>query len=285
MLALPKRTKDDTSSGSKQPENPEAIVAPATKVIMNALGAQHLRQQTLQKMRLQKQQALDISSDGDCTPQHSQTRPLNNTTTRLLQQLATRQLYNKLKPSAHTASRHKATRKVSQTQTAYPYKHILAQDAAQSMQSMMHALQRCGAKQRAPILAACCGHLLDDMDQETCEDARNLCNRTFPEGDQVSHEGKQWDRMWHKLAGCGADETRQQKLAMYMTHMLTVAEGTRAPAFEAHLQQLFDKIHSPHNDAEAAKSALVHVVSDQAGCGSPPQELHICIVQLTWTLE
>ena len=83
----------------------------------------------------------------------------------------------------------------------------------------------------------------------------------------------------HQHWQVAADQTRQQKLAMYMTHILTVAAGE--PAYEAHIQQLLDKIQSAHNDIEAAKRALLHLVTDPAGCGSPPQELHTCAVQLT----
>ena len=143
----------------------------------------------------------------------------------------------------------------------------------------MQALQRCGAKHTAPTIGACCGHLLDDMKQETCEDACN-CARGHSQRNIKSATKA------NNGIACGTNwqiaeqtKTRQQKLAMYMTHMLTAAQAL--PAHEAHLQQLFDTIQSSHNDVEASKSALLHPVNYPAGCGSPPQELHTCVIQLT----
>ena len=84
---------------------------------------------------------------------------------------------------------------------------------------------------------------------------------------------------WHRLAGCHGDEDQQSKLAVYQGSLLEIA-ATDAE-YNWHLQQTFQTIHNADTDPEAAKSTLLHLITDPAGYGQPPHELHAALIALT----
>ena len=136
----------------------------------------------------------------------------------LLQQLVAQETCKSMKsPGHHTSSQcHTRTRRTQHAAKTDPYKHILAQDSPDSMQATLCALQTAESHQTAPILAACCGHILDDLNTEGDAGLCGHCNAPYSQDNCASKQTEQWDRLWHRLAGCHGDEDQQSKLAVYI---------------------------------------------------------------------
>ena len=102
------------------------------------------------------------------------------------------QLHTSLKPSARTATRRMYTSRCQQRAAPTdPYKHILEQDSPDGMQTTIRALHSCGVQQTGPILAACCGHLLDDLDTEDDTDICEHCSMPFTTNNCASRQTQQ----------------------------------------------------------------------------------------------
>jgi hypothetical protein len=106
-----------------------------------------------------------------------------------------------------------------------PLKHILSQDAASSMRATVSALVVSTSKQASPLLAACCGHLLSDLEVDEEDGICAGCNQPFV---TMAHRPNKveepWTRMWHKLVHCVADHGQQQKFAEYEAAIMSLAE-------------------------------------------------------------
>ena len=81
--------------------------------------------------------------------------------------------------------------------------------------------------------------------------------------------------------------TQQSELAVYQGILLEIA-ATDAQ-YNWHLQQTFQTIQNADTDPEAAKSTLLHLITDPAGYEQPPHELHAALIRTkcrlpaTWT--
>ena len=252
---------------------------PLTLAIMQSLSPEHpwrkLVTSTKEKVHAFAQQT---EIQGTRTTE-SQTAP--DDIKSLLQQLVAQETYKSMKSPGHQTSSqcHTRTRRTQHAAKTDPYKHILAQDSPDSMQATLCALQTAGSHQTAPILAACCGHLLDDLNTEGDAGLCGHCNAPYSQDNCASKQAEQWDRLWHRLAGCHGDEDQQSKLAVYQGSLLEIA-ATDAE-YNWHLQQTFQTIHNADTDPEAAKSTLLHLITDPAGYGQPPHELHAALIALT----
>ena len=251
----------------QQEDDPHRRELPLTQAVMRSLSANHPWAHQVQSTKEKMSHLADTTRGDDY-----------KTGIRLWQ---AQQLYTSLKPSARTATRRMYTSRCQQRAAPTdPYKHILEQDSPDGMQTTIRALHSCGVQQTGPILAACCGHLLDDLDTEDDTDICEHCSMPFTTNNCASRQTQQWDRLWHRLAGC-TDDQQQGRLALYQANLLSAAADSQF--YLKNLHDAFEELQSAPSDPETAKNTLLSLVTDPAGFGDPPEELRPKIVKLTAT--
>ena len=157
--------------------------------------------------------------------------------------------------------------------TLDPLAHVFAQNDSSSMTSTKKALQSCGSKTASPILAFCCGHLLDDLQVEEPANDEGVCCSCGHAYDQTANIrlGK-WHRIWHRLFGCTADEPQQQKCAIFQARLTELAG--QHPSYLENITQVFQDLHDKNTTTQELQPQILQLLMDPAGTCSPPIEIH-----------
>ena len=251
-------------------------VAPLTLAVAQSLAPQHPWRKMVTNVRQQVGQWQDAQPNAAGAPPAEAKPSVKDA----LLSVKAAEIFQTLTNTATSSHRHSTRRKGADSQAkADPYKHILMQDNEDSMRATVKALQAQGSDKCAPILAACCGHRIDDTCGVEDEDMCHRCNHPFTQDRYANRQAAQWDRLWHCLAGCPADEAQLESLAVYQANLLTAAADS--PQYQTHLHNTFTTIQQSEKDPVAAQQTLLHLVTDPAGFGHPPESLHDAIVRLT----
>ena len=162
--------------------------------------------------------------------------------------------------------------------TLDPLAHVFAQNDSSSMTSTKKALQSCGSKTASPILAFCCGHLLDDLQVEEPANDEGVCCSCGHAYDQTANIrlGK-WHRIWHRLFGCTADEPQQQKCAIFQARLTELAG--QHPSYLENITQVFQDLHDKNTTTQELQPQILQLLMDPAGTCSPPIEIHAQLLQ------
>jgi hypothetical protein len=159
-----------------------------------------------------------------------------------------------------------------------PLKHVLKQDGANSMDSTMQTLLYTDkACSRLPIIAACCGHLLDDLTghEKPASGWCNHCNK--PVDSRCKPRESPWTAIWHSLVECPENTKRQEALAIFQVEMSELALGSGT--YHSQLTSLFDRMRSGCIATAETRQDFLQLITNPAGYLDPPVALHTQILQ------
>jgi hypothetical protein len=156
-----------------------------------------------------------------------------------------------------------------------PLKHVLKQDGADStMQTLLYTDKACS---RLSIIAACCGHLLDDLTghEKPAPGWCNHCNK--PVDSRSKPRESPWTAIWHSLVECPENPKRQEALAIFQVEISELALGS--DTYHSQLTSLFDRMRSGCIATAETRQDFLQLITDPAGYLDPPVALHTQILQ------
>ena len=149
------------------------------------------------------------------------------------------------------------------------------------MQATKTSLMLCDSSVAAPILAICCGHLLDDLQDEDRNTEEGICAKCGLPHDHTnqytSEQAPKLRRTWHRMFECTADENQQMKVAVFETTILDIA--TENTEYLTKIRTLFESLHKGPRNGQRFKMQMVQLLIDPAGTCTPPPDLHARLLQ------